>query len=128
MIHGLSEEAYSFIMSCIMVLTLLIQLYVFFLVQFKSPESMSEFRYFLNIITFWDMLFTCKLVRSSLPNNLLLVFVDMISANFIQGGSAGSVTGWAKHFHPKVQLVLVGDDLSLKMSKYLAEPLFLHGN
>lgn len=66
----LNEDVFSFVLYFVTAFTLTVQCYVFFLVQFKSPAPMAEYRHFLNNFTFWDTLFTSKFIRSP-TNNLL---------------------------------------------------------
>ncbi|KAH7700080.1 hypothetical protein AAVH_32804, partial [Aphelenchoides avenae] len=42
----------------LLVLTTIGQCYLIWVVVTKSPKSMSEYRYFLCLCTFWDMVFT----------------------------------------------------------------------
>ncbi|KAI6222263.1 hypothetical protein M3Y95_00966400 [Aphelenchoides besseyi] len=49
---------FEYILCAITAVTVLLQFYVIFLVQNKSPRTMHEYRYFLNMFTIWDISFT----------------------------------------------------------------------
>jgi hypothetical protein len=51
-------DLYEVCMVSISLTALFLQLYVFFMVQYKSPSCMQSYRYFLNSLVFWDMLFS----------------------------------------------------------------------
>lgn len=51
-------DSYEMLLVFITVITLLLQCYVFFIVQFKSPLCMQSYRYYLNIVIIYDMLFS----------------------------------------------------------------------
>lgn len=47
----MESEVYILILHIITFLTVAVQLYVAYLVQYESPKSMREYRFFLNLFT-----------------------------------------------------------------------------
>lgn len=115
------EEIYGFILYCITVLTLIVQCCVLFLVQFRSPKQMNEYRYFLNNFMLWDMLFTSAFTCPSARNNLVLVVLGTAIAPYtISYGLACLITGWAKYLSPAFQLFWVSSSSSRVLNTFQA--------
>lgn len=54
----MQQDEYEIVLVCMSLTALLFQLYVFYLIQTQSPESIQNYKYFLNSTIIWDMLFT----------------------------------------------------------------------
>ncbi|KAI6170843.1 Na+ channel domain containing protein [Aphelenchoides bicaudatus] len=91
----MNARLYVGILDGVTIFTFIVQAYVFYLVQFKSPKSMKEYRYFLNTFTIWDMIFTIAASTSLAPNS-------------VQGIFGAEVAGWGRSFRPELQLFCLG--------------------
>lgn len=49
---------YEIILHSITIITIIFQAYLFYLIRYKSPKSMQNYKFYLNYFTFWDLLFT----------------------------------------------------------------------
>ncbi|KAI6198762.1 hypothetical protein M3Y96_00553800 [Aphelenchoides besseyi] len=48
---------YEILLLLLTVLTLLLQIYIIFLTRYKLPKTMENYRFFLYVFTFWDLVF-----------------------------------------------------------------------
>jgi hypothetical protein len=46
---------YEEILSILTLITMSIQMYAIFLIQFKSPKEMKDYLFFLNLFSIWDV-------------------------------------------------------------------------
>jgi hypothetical protein len=96
----LTIEVYDRILNTITVITLVVQFYVLYLVEYESAKSMWEYRYFLKSLMLWDMLFTFGVDTLVAPYTIPNLF-------------AGYFTGLAKYFRPEIQLCCVNFHLKI---------------
>jgi hypothetical protein len=66
-----------------LVITMALQLYILFLIYFKSPDPMKNYRFFLYYLTFWDLILTTSFGVCFQP-----IPIAPISAVIIKGVSA----------------------------------------
>ncbi|KAI1710985.1 serpentine type 7TM GPCR chemoreceptor srh domain-containing protein [Ditylenchus destructor] len=79
------DEEYNIALLIITTATILLQCYVIFIIIYVSPKSMSDFRYFLCLISIWDLIFTLLLGYGLHPT-------------FLFPSSAGQINGLFKYF------------------------------
>lgn len=51
-------DAYQVLLILISIVALFLQCHVLLMVQYKSPDCMKGYRYYLNAVILWDMLFS----------------------------------------------------------------------
>ncbi|KAI1694960.1 serpentine type 7TM GPCR chemoreceptor srh domain-containing protein [Ditylenchus destructor] len=87
---------YDFYNATLLLLTtisIFFQCYVVFMVIRASPKSMSEYRYFLCLISIWDLLFTILLGYGLHPKLLLPLSAGEIKGLFKYFGLLGAKVG-----------------------------------
>ncbi|KAI6219046.1 hypothetical protein M3Y95_01125200 [Aphelenchoides besseyi] len=52
------STTYEILLLLLTILTVVLQIYIIFLTRYKLPKSMENYRFFLYVFTFWDLVFT----------------------------------------------------------------------
>jgi hypothetical protein len=91
----MTEANYTITMHTITVFTVLIQIYVFYLIRRVSPKEMSAYRYFLLTFCARDLFFT-------------LMFGGMVVPVGASGEFGSLLSGLAKWLPPRMQIFAVG--------------------
>jgi hypothetical protein len=86
-------STYEILLTGISTFTVCLQLYLFYLVQRKSPRNMKGYRFFLNMFIFWDLIFSVLLgifLQPSVVPPYAATTVQGVSKYF--GKEAGMIT------------------------------------
>lgn len=96
--------SYEFALLSVTLITVAIQFYVVFLVQWKSPKTMADYRYFLNLFTIWDLILSV----------MMGIFIQPMPITPL---TACAIRGIATYFGAYASLIIVSFNIKLFIFK-----------
>ncbi|KAI1709767.1 serpentine type 7TM GPCR chemoreceptor srh domain-containing protein [Ditylenchus destructor] len=101
----MEDQLYSVTLLTITIVSILLQCYVFFMIIRQSPTSMSSYRYFLCLISAWDLLFTILLGLGLHPKLMFPISAGKVNGFFKPLGLPGAKIGLCLVVYSSVNVI-----------------------